>query len=70
MFNLGLLSFIRSSIRLLKLAKKPSRDDLWLSIKICFLGVAIVGLIGFAIYMLANFIRSVIIFLSAMLGIW
>lgn len=43
---------------MLKFAKKPSKSELWLSIKICFLGVLIIGLIGFIIYMLAGFIRS------------
>jgi len=54
---LGLISFVRESLRLLKLAKKPDRSELWLSIKICFLGILIVGLIGFMIYMLAHVIR-------------
>ncbi|MBS7607293.1 protein translocase SEC61 complex subunit gamma [Candidatus Bathyarchaeota archaeon] len=51
--RLGLISFIKASLRLLKFAKKPDRDELWLSIKICFLGILIVGLIGFIIYMFA-----------------
>lgn len=50
---MGLISFIKASLRLLKFAKKPDRDELWLSIKICFLGILIVGLIGFIIYMFA-----------------
>ncbi|MEM1544000.1 MAG: protein translocase SEC61 complex subunit gamma [Candidatus Bathyarchaeia archaeon] len=54
---MGLISFVRESLRLLKLAKKPDRSELWLSIKICFLGILIVGLIGFMIYMLAHVIR-------------
>ncbi|MCX8171194.1 MAG: protein translocase SEC61 complex subunit gamma [Candidatus Bathyarchaeota archaeon] len=58
------MSFMKASLRLLKLAKKPSRDELWLSIKLCFLGVAIVGLIGFTVYMLASFIRASVQFLS------
>ncbi|MCL2135244.1 MAG: preprotein translocase subunit SecE [Candidatus Bathyarchaeota archaeon] len=33
----------------MKLAVKPGRDELWLSIKISVLGVGIIGLIGFAI---------------------
>jgi protein translocase SEC61 complex gamma subunit len=45
-------------MRLLKFAKKPDIDELWLSIKICFLGVLIIGLVGFVIYMLAGFIRA------------
>lgn len=54
---MGLRSFIKSSLRLLKLAKKPGKDELWLSIKICFLGILIVGAIGFIIYFLASIIR-------------
>jgi len=55
--NLGLRSFIRGSLRLLRLAKKPGRDELWLSIKICFLGILIVGAIGFIVYFLASILR-------------
>ncbi|MEM1506827.1 MAG: protein translocase SEC61 complex subunit gamma [Candidatus Bathyarchaeia archaeon] len=61
---MGLTSFIKASARLLKLARKPDRDELWLSIKLCFLGVAIVGSIGFAVYMLASFIRASVQLLS------
>lgn len=61
---MGLTSFIRASVRLFKLARKPSRDEIWLSIKLCFLGVTIVGLIGFIVYMLASFIRASVQFLS------
>lgn len=58
--GLGLASFIRSSMRLLRLAKKPGRDEIWLSIKICFLGVLIVGLIGFVISIIAIFISGLL----------
>jgi len=46
---LGLRSFFSSAAKLLKLAKKPGRDELWLSVKICLLGVAAVGAVGFII---------------------
>ncbi len=36
----------------MKLAIKPGRDELWLSVKICFLGMGAVGLIGFVIKLL------------------
>lgn len=61
---MGLTSFIRASVRLLKLARKPDKDELWLSIKLCFIGITIVGLIGFIVYMLASFIRASVQFLS------
>ena len=46
---MGLRSFFTSASRLLKLATKPGRTELWLSIKICFLGVVVIGVIGFII---------------------
>lgn len=58
---MGLISFIKASIRLLKFAKKPSKNELWLSIKICFLGVIAVGLTGFIVYLLASLIRGMLV---------
>jgi protein translocase SEC61 complex gamma subunit len=49
---MGLRDFLRQCGRTLRLAIKPGRDELWLSIKICFLGIAAVGLIGFVIKVL------------------
>jgi protein translocase SEC61 complex gamma subunit len=46
---LGIRSFFSSAAKLLKLAKKPGRDELWLSIKICFLGIIVIGVVGFII---------------------
>ena len=39
--------------RTLKLAVKPGREELWLSIKISLLGIGAVGLIGFVIKLLS-----------------
>ncbi|HVP26217.1 MAG TPA: protein translocase SEC61 complex subunit gamma [Candidatus Bathyarchaeia archaeon] len=47
-------SFLSSAKRLLRLATKPGRSELWLSIKICFLGTALVGIIGFVIKLIAT----------------
>ena len=55
---MGLISFFRSCARLLRLAKKPDRKELWLSIKISFLGMLLIGMIGFIITLLANFLRT------------
>jgi protein translocase SEC61 complex gamma subunit len=46
-------SFLSAARRLLRLATKPGRSELWLSIKICFLGTALIGLIGFIIKLVA-----------------
>ncbi len=56
---MGLRSFFSSAAKLLKLAKKPGRDELWLSIKICFLGIIVIGVVGF-----------IIKFISATLQAW
>ena len=46
---MGLRSFLSSAAKMLKLAKKPGRDELWQSIKICFLGILVIGIVGFLI---------------------
>lgn len=51
---MGLKSFLTQCARTLKLTVKPARSELWLSIKICFLGVGAVGLIGFVIKILTS----------------
>jgi protein translocase SEC61 complex gamma subunit len=51
---MGLRSFLQSSSRLLKLAVKPGRSELWLSIKICFLGILVLGTVGFIIKLVAG----------------
>jgi protein translocase SEC61 complex gamma subunit len=52
--EMGLRSFLEQCARTLKLAVKPGRSELWLSIKICFLGIGVVGLIGFVIKLLTS----------------
>jgi len=53
---LGLSSFLKSCARLLRLSKKPGRTELWLSIKICLIGVLLIGFIGFIIKNIFDFI--------------
>ncbi|MCK4884625.1 MAG: protein translocase SEC61 complex subunit gamma [Candidatus Bathyarchaeum sp.] len=52
--TLGLRSFFQSASRLLKLATKPGRTELWLSIKVCFLGTIAIGGIGFIIKLISS----------------
>ncbi|MCW4043898.1 MAG: protein translocase SEC61 complex subunit gamma [Candidatus Bathyarchaeota archaeon] len=54
---MGIRSFLAQCARTLKLATKPGKTELWLSIKISFLGIGAVGLIGFVIRLLASFIN-------------
>jgi len=50
---MGLRSFLAQCLRTLRLSIKPGRDELWLSIKICLLGVGLIGIIGFVIKLLS-----------------
>ena len=50
---MGLKSFFKSASRLLKLATKPGRTELWLSIKVCLLGTIAIGGVGFLIKLIS-----------------
>jgi len=49
---MGIRSWLSQAARTLKLAVKPGRSELWLSIKISALGIGVVGLVGFVIKLL------------------
>jgi protein translocase SEC61 complex gamma subunit len=50
---MGIKSWLQQAARTLKLAVKPDREELWLSIKISLLGIGAVGLIGFVVKLIA-----------------
>jgi protein translocase SEC61 complex gamma subunit len=54
---MDLRSFLTQAARTLKLAVKPGTSELWLSIKICFLGIGAIGLIGFIIKLLSSVLQ-------------
>jgi protein translocase SEC61 complex gamma subunit len=54
---MGLRSFLAQCAKTLKIAIKPGRSELWLSIKICFLGMGAIGLIGFVIKLLSSVLQ-------------
>lgn len=56
---MGIRSFIKSSITMLKLAKKPSREEFMLSLKIILLGIIVIGLIAFTIRFLIVALQSI-----------
>jgi len=55
---MGLRSFLNSASRILKLAKKPGREELWLSVKICFLGVLLIGVLGYVIKLISGMLQG------------
>ncbi len=50
---MGIKSWLQQAGRTLKLAIKPDREELWLSVKISLLGVGAIGLIGYVIKLVA-----------------
>ena len=52
-FKLNLKETIKSYIRVLRLAKKPSYEDFVFISKICLIGMFAVGLIGFILYLIS-----------------
>ena len=50
---MGIRSFFKTTITLFKLARKPTREELSISIRITLLGIAVLGTIGFIIRFLA-----------------
>jgi protein translocase SEC61 complex gamma subunit len=50
---MGVRSFIEQCARTLKLSIKPGREELWLSVKISFLGIGAIGLVGFVIKLIS-----------------
>jgi protein translocase SEC61 complex gamma subunit len=50
---MGIKDWLSQAARTLKLAVKPGREELWLSIKISLLGIGVVGLIGYIIKVLS-----------------
>jgi len=55
---MGLRSFLTSASRILRLAKKPGGDELWLSVKICFLGVIVIGVLGYVIKLISGMLQG------------
>jgi protein transport protein SEC61 subunit gamma-like protein len=53
---MGIGSFIESTKRLIKVASKPSRTELWMLVRVSAIGIAIVGGIGFMIKVLFWFV--------------
>jgi preprotein translocase subunit Sss1 len=50
---MGLRSFFKSAANLFRTISRPDWKTYWLSIKIVFVGVAIIGAIGFFVKLIA-----------------
>lgn len=54
--KLRLVEKFKEYIRVLKVAKKPERDELTSTLRICMIGIGIIGLIGFIFYLISYLI--------------
>jgi protein translocase SEC61 complex gamma subunit len=43
--------FIAQSRRILSLAKKPSRHEVWITVKVCALGMVLIGALAFIVHL-------------------
>ena len=50
---MGIKNWLSQAGRTLKLANKPGREELWLSIKISLLGIGVIGVVGYVIKLLS-----------------
>lgn len=51
---MGLKSFLQSCIRLIKMVGRPEPKEVWASMRIGLIGLAVLGVIGFIIKVLAT----------------
>lgn len=58
MIKLNLLNKFKEYIRVLRIAKKPERDELLSTSRICMIGIGLIGLIGFIFYLLSYFVEG------------
>jgi len=52
----GLKNFIKNCVRVLKVTRKPSKEEYFASVKITGLGIILIGLIGFVIFLIFHFL--------------
>ena len=52
-----LKKFYKETMRVMRITKKPSRSEFMSLSKVTGLGIAIIGIVGFLIFLLKQFIR-------------
>lgn len=53
MIKFNIAEKLRNYSRVLKVAKKPDTDDFYAALKICLMGVFVVGLLGYIVYIIS-----------------
>ena len=52
----GFKEFFRKYIRVLKLARRPTKEEFWKISAVAALGIVIIGVLGFLIYLLFEYV--------------
>ncbi len=52
----------KNIMRLLHVAAKPGKDEYWMSVKVTGIGIAVMGAIGYALFVIFTFIKAAGIF--------
>lgn len=55
---MGLRSFIRTAKRVLKVTRKPTRGSFKISLRVCFVTTALLGIIGFIIQFVSSILQT------------
>ena len=53
---MGLKSFLKNAARVLRVTRRPTRQEYLAASKITGLGIIIIGVIGFAIFLIFHFL--------------
>jgi protein transport protein SEC61 subunit gamma-like protein len=53
---MGLKSFLKNCARVLRVTRRPTKDEYFAASKITGLGIIIIGLIGFLIFLFFHFL--------------
>lgn len=54
----GVDNFFTSTQRILTVSKKPDANQYWMMVRVTGVGIAIIGLLGFAIELINFFVRA------------
>ncbi len=58
MVFMGVSQFINDSKRILRLATKPSRKELWMSTKVSLLAMVLVGMLSFVVQVIMTIVTG------------
>lgn len=58
MIKLNWITKLKEYFRVLKIAKKPEQSELKSTLRICMIGMALIGLVGFILYIISYYLTG------------